>query len=444
MTGNKSLSIRLFNDPDVVGSERYFITLTCFGATVILLLLCVLHISSGLKTAPVFFAATSMVITGVMYLLVRRGSCLYYPKLILSVLGLVLLDLTWYSKYLSNGPVLFFILIFAALIIWVWHGKGLLFMILFYFVNLLLLFIIDKNTPVLLIDYPSHEVRTIDIYLSFTIYSVLLIFLLIVVKSEFNRKEKKAIESDKLKSAFLANMSHEIRTPLNSIVGFSELLAGEDDSKTKGEYVQIIERSSSTLLKLLGDIIDLSKIEAGSTTINYTLFRVSDLLKSVQDHFHPIVRARQGDVVLIFDNQDDEALLFSDNLRIEQILINLISNSIKFTKRGKIVCGFKQIEKEVEFCVSDTGTGIREEDKSKIFDRFTRFNYDDLNIQGSGIGLSIAQSLITILGGRIWFNSTFGVGTKFYFTIPLPKETAVFPFTWGITGKEEAGARSEA
>ena len=131
----KSLFITVFGDVEQIGSERYFVTVTCLTASMFLFGLCIVHLLMDLKFAPVFIAfGSSLLILG-LYFLVRLGSCLFYPKLILSLLGLVLLDLTWYFKFLSNGPVLFFVLIFGALVLWVWEGRSLIFLLIFYFCN---------------------------------------------------------------------------------------------------------------------------------------------------------------------------------------------------------------------------------------------------------------------------------------------------------------------
>jgi signal transduction histidine kinase len=219
----ESLKISILGDTDQISSERYFVTLATLVASFFLLILCFVHIIISLKIAPVFLAGSSSLIMLGLYYFVRFRKCLFIPKIILTVGGLIMLDFTWYSKFLSNGPVLFFILIFAALVIWVWEGKQLVILLTFYFFNLTVLFYIDYNAKEILFNYPDLKTRSIDIFLSFSFYSFLLVFLLYAFKREFLRQKDKAIKSDKLKSSFLANMSHEIRTPMNGILGFSEL-----------------------------------------------------------------------------------------------------------------------------------------------------------------------------------------------------------------------------
>jgi signal transduction histidine kinase len=372
----------------------------------------------GLKVAPVILAGSSSIVMLGLYYFVRFRKCLYIPKVILTGLGLIMLDLTWYSKFLSNGPVLFFILIFAALVIWVWQGKCLAVLLVFYFLNLALLGIIDSHAPAYLFNYPDPNKRSLDIFLSFFLYSSLLIILLLFIKREFIRQRENAIKSDKLKSAFLANMSHEIRTPMNAIVGFSELLGDEYYSDHKQQYISIIQNSSYNLIRLINDIIDLSKIEAGDLEIKYSDIKIRDLFVELEDSYSLDLIKREKLLVSISYIIDGDLIFQSDPLRLKQVLSNLINNAIKFTSQGSITFGCEKIGREFIFSVSDTGTGIPVEDQKKVFDRFTKFNYHGMNNEGSGIGLSIADKLVNLLGGKIWFSSTFGKGTDFFFSLP--------------------------
>lgn len=415
----KSIWQSLFGDLDQISSEKYFVTLTSLVAAIFLLILCIVHLFMGLKIAPVILAGSSSLIMMGLYLFLRYGKCLYIPKVILTGLGLIILDFTWYSKYLSNGPVLFFILVFAALIIWAWEGKCLVVLLFYYFLNLAVLGIIDSNAPEYLFKYEDPTKRSLDIYLSFFLYSSLMIFLLYIVKKEFIRQKEKAMKSDKLKSAFLANMSHEIRTPMNAIIGFSQLLSDGAGSDNKQQYINIIQNSGNNLLRLINDIIDLSKIEAAELEIKQSEMSVRDLFIELKDVYSiEILKKEKTDVQISYNLSDIDIFIQSDPLRLKQILSNLLSNALKFTSSGTIIFSCEKKGKELIFTVSDTGTGIPEEDQSKIFERFTKFNYQGMNTEGTGIGLSIAEKLVSLLNGRIWFNSVVGKGTEFFFSIP--------------------------
>jgi len=416
----RSVYLSLVGNLDQISSERYFVTIASLVASIFLFGLCLVHLLMGLKVAPVFLAGSSATVLLGLYLFVRFGTCLYIPKVVLTGLGLIMLDLTWYSKFLSNGPVLFFILIFAALVIWVWEGKCLAILLGYYFLNLAALGIIESKSPEFILKYSDPSKRTLDIYLSFFLYSVLLITLLYIVKREFTRQKEKAIKSDKLKSAFLANMSHEIRTPMNAIVGFSQLLGNATVSDNKQQYLDIIHNSSENLLRLINDIIDLSKIEAGDMEIKYISFSLKELFIELKDLFSlELLRREKFAVKINYILPDEDIMIMADPFRLKQIFSNLLSNSIKFTSEGSITFGCEKEVRELKFYVSDTGTGIPEEDQKKIFDRFTRFNYQGMNTEGTGIGLSIVEKLVELLNGRIWLKSAIGEGSTFFFTIPL-------------------------
>jgi len=267
----KPFWISVLGDPAETGSEKYIVTAACLFSSIFLFVLCLVHIIMNLKLMPVFYAGGSALVILGLYFLVRFGNCLFIPKLLLSFLGIVLLDLTWYSKFLSNGPVLLFIMIFGALILWVWDGKWLVFLLSLYFINVFVLFLIETTAPEYAFSYPDPGRRSSDIYLSFLLYSSLLIFLLYMVKREFIRQTNQALKADRLKSAFLANMSHEIRTPLNAIVGFSQLLNEDITNENKQQYTGTIQQSSFHLLRLIDDILDLSRIEAGQSRKRYSV-----------------------------------------------------------------------------------------------------------------------------------------------------------------------------
>ena len=327
----QSILASILGDRENMQEERYFMTVTLLTASAFLLVLCIVHIIMNLKLAPVFFAGGSSLYMLVLYYFVRFRKCLFYPKLALTILGLVMLDFTWYAKYLSNGPVLFFILIFSALVIWVWEGRSLAIMISLLFINIAILFVIDYTAPAHLFEYPDSRNRSVDIFISLALYSSLLIFLLTIVKKEFIRQREKAIRSDKLKSAFLANMSHELRTPMNSIVGFSRLLSEGDSTEDRKHYTGIIRKSSDNLLRLINDIIDLSRIEAGDMEIRYGDVNVRELFKELKDVYSfEITKRGKSGIKLDYTLPLDACMFRSDPYRLKQVLSNLIDNAIKF------------------------------------------------------------------------------------------------------------------
>jgi len=420
----KLLMNHLLGDPDEISSESYFVILSTLTASGFLFLLCIVHVLMSLKLVPVILAGSSSVVMLGLYYFVRFHKCLFIPKIILTVGGLLMLDLTWYSKYLSNGPVLFFILIFGALVLWVWEGKNLVILMTFYFLNLAVLFYIDYNSPEILFIYPDFKTRSIDIYLSFFLYSLILLFLLYAFKREFLRQKTNAIKSDKLKSAFLANMSHEIRTPMNGILGFSNLLKEPNLSGSKQQqYIDIIEKSGFRMLNIINDIIDISKIEAGLMKLDIKETDLNEQLDYIYTFFRPEVDAKGMKLSLRKTLTQQESVIFTDREKVFAILTNLVKNAIKYSNEGEIEFGNIKRGNYLEFYVRDTGIGIPKEKHKAIFERFIQVsNNEFVTHPGAGLGLAITKSYVKMLGGEIWVESEAGIGSTFYFTIPYKSE----------------------
>lgn len=231
----------------------------------------------------------------------------------------------------------------------------------------------------------------------------------------------KVKEADKLKSAFLANMSHEIRTPLNAIVGFSNIISETLDEAERQTYLDIIHKNNDLLLHLIDDILDFSKIESG--ILNYKI-GIADI-KQICNEVALSDSLKIGpDVHLIFDDKLPSAFVRTDEKRIVQVLSNFVNNAIKFTKLGNITISYRQEGNRVRVSVQDTGIGIAEEDRKRIFDRFIKVNSFK---QGTGLGLTISKTIIENLGGTIGVDSVAGEGSTFWFTLPLDKEIEVAP-----------------
>jgi signal transduction histidine kinase/ligand-binding sensor domain-containing protein len=235
--------------------------------------------------------------------------------------------------------------------------------------------------------------------------------------SELKKAKEKAEESDRLKSAFLANMSHEIRTPLNAIIGFSSLLAGEDFGiDDRKRFHQIINENTEFLLRLIDDILDLSIIEANQLVINKTVFHINELMDNLYSNFSLTNKNKNVEIKLNNSVYNQHIKVYTDRLRLRQILINLMQNAIKFTKKGFIELGLFSENNNLVFYIKDTGTGISEENQILIFDRFRKLNKDG-SVRGIGLGLSISKKLVDILGGNITLESELGKGSTFYLTI---------------------------
>lgn len=241
-------------------------------------------------------------------------------------------------------------------------------------------------------------------------------------EEELELAKKKAEEADHLKSAFLANVSHEIRTPMNAILGFSSLLAGDKLSvEEKKTYAQVVQSKGDELLQMLTDLIDISKIEAGIISVIRAPINVNKLLAEyITFAKQELVTRKIHDVEIIQSIPAQVVRISSDEAKVRQILNNLLVNAIKFTKEGSIEIGFGLEEKQLVIYVRDTGIGISPEQHEVIFDRFSQLDNDYSHTTGgTGLGLYVSKTLIKLLDGQIWLESSPGKGSTFYFSLPL-------------------------
>ena len=243
------------------------------------------------------------------------------------------------------------------------------------------------------------------------------------VELELIQAKEKAEESDRLKSAFLANMSHEIRTPLNAIVGFSSLLVDADDVELRQSYMALVEENNGLLLNLISDILDISKIEAGTIEISMTSVDIFRLCQEVIANFLPKTRSEK--VLLCFDENSPQIVINADKNRVIQVLSNFITNALKFTTEGAITLSYTlENDAQVRFCVTDTGKGIPAEQQRDVFNRFVKL---DSFSQGTGLGLSICRSLVERMGGEIGVESSEGEGSCFWFVLPYTADIQKVP-----------------
>ena len=235
------------------------------------------------------------------------------------------------------------------------------------------------------------------------------------IEEELRVAKEKAENLDRLKSAFLANMSHEIRTPLNAIVGFASLLVESDDKKERQDYVDIMQENTELLLQLISDILDLSKIEAG--TLDFTMDHL-DIKSFCEDIMRNYDIKEDKPVPVLLAPDLPEYYIYTDKKRLMQVITNFINNALKFTNEGQIMLEYrhKAESNEIEFAVTDTGMGIAPDKVDQVFDRFVKLNSFS---KGTGLGLSICRSIIEHLGGTIGAESEIGVSSRFWFTHPL-------------------------
>ena len=227
--------------------------------------------------------------------------------------------------------------------------------------------------------------------------------------------KEKAENADLSKSAFLANMSHEIRTPLNALTGFAEILASANTEEEKAQYQEIIKMNADLLLQLVNDILDMSKIEAGTLEFVYTKVDINLLLSDLRQLFQMKVNDAGGNIQIIAEPSLPSCSIETDRNRVAQVLSNFTTNAIKFTQEGTISIGYEARDTELYFYVTDSGAGIPADKLPEVFGRFVKLNKDK---KGTGLGLSISKTIVNKLEGQIGADSVEGKGSTFWFTIP--------------------------
>lgn len=234
-------------------------------------------------------------------------------------------------------------------------------------------------------------------------------------EKELTLAKEKAENADLSKSAFLANMSHEIRTPLNAITGFAEILASANTEEEKAQYQEIIKMNADLLLQLVNDILDMSKIEAGTLEFVYTKVDINLLLSDLRQLFQMKVNDAGGNIQIIAEPSLPSCSIETDRNRVAQVLSNFTTNAIKFTQEGTISIGYEARDTELYFYVTDSGAGIPADKLPEVFGRFVKLNKDK---KGTGLGLSISKTIVNKLEGQIGADSVEGKGSTFWFTIP--------------------------
>lgn len=254
----------------------------------------------------------------------------------------------------------------------------------------------------------------------YVVITGLLLYLLLKSHLEKLRNaEQKAKESDRLKTAFLQNISHEIRTPMNGIMGYVELLKTSNLSQTqRTHFLEVINQSSNQLLNIVNEVLDISLIETGNLRVNKKEVNLNDLLDDLYLLFKPLIR--EG---ISFSHEksltDQLSIILTDEIKIRQILNNLLNNAIKFTDKGYVNFGYVLKNQELEFFVADTGIGIEPTFQEKVFERFRKANIENTRLyDGIGLGLAICKGNVELLKGRIWIKSETGKGSTVFFAIP--------------------------
>lgn len=332
-----------------------------------------------------------------------------------------LFNIIWLTTQGSAGGGLVIIQAFILILIFFSSQMQVIKVLPLLFVNVFFLFIIEWTYPEYIESYSSNQARSLDVFVNMSIFFLFEIPVILFAKRIIDEDRIKAIKSEERKTSYIVNMSHEIRTPMNAIMGFAELLDDDDlDNDSKKQFIQIINDNSRTLLNLLNNIINLSKIEQDQTNVSLSKFNVSELLKQVNDVIKLQARKKKNiDLGLVIPNND--IFIESDAIMLYQIIINLGYNAIKFTDNGFIHLGCFVVDNNVVVYVKDTGKGMSKESAGKLFEKFSQVDSSNVvnNPNGAGLGLAICKQLTRLLKGEIWVDTTLNVGTTFYVKLPI-------------------------
>jgi len=383
----------------------------------------VINIFLGFDANLIILPLIAAIIFTGTYFWAKCQKYFFLLKVFVNVLSIVFVNFFWYYNYGSHGPAPYFFVIISSLIIFIWQKKQLFIVYGILIINILILFYLDYANPEITANYKSNGTRITDVYTGCIMYGAFIFVLVNNARKSLMSEYEKAKRSDNLKTAFLANMSHEIRTPMNGILGFSELL--DDDELTpeqRREYINIINERGRHLMAIINDILDIAKIDSNQLDVSKVTFDLHHLLDDILLSYKNEQKQNGKEhIKIILEKAVDEEKNFitSDDLRLRQILNNLLSNALKFTKTGFIKFGYTIQGNKLEFFVQDTGKGIAKEKQPIIFERF-RQEEETYTRQfgGTGLGLSISRGLVELLGGDIRFDSEEGKGSTFFFTIP--------------------------
>lgn len=420
MTIKEHITFHIGSDDNFTLQHRFFNLIAFFGG-LICIMGTIVNLSIGSNLILTILTGTGLIACWGAFYLSRFKNNFVLGRVILTSILFLLLGYIFFMNNGSRGPILYLYQVFFLLLLIVWSGRSRRILIGLFSLNILAFLLLELNFPQSTFPYPDEVTRLLDVYLSYFLYIILLGAIMGFTLGGYVKEKQKAEQSDQLKSAFLANMSHEIRTPMNAILGFTQLLSNDLSKEKKDSYIKIIQDNGKSLLHLIEDIIDISKIEAGELKIHEDEINVDALISDIVYAFKQILKDLPEKKVEIRTEIGIPGLVIvTDRTRLKQILYNLMHNALKYTETGEIVIGY-QVENDIlEFFVRDSGQGIKPEFLEEIFERFRKIETErSKKIQpGTGIGLSISKHLAELLGGEMSVDSVYGKGSMFSMKLP--------------------------
>ncbi len=412
----------LTGDRSEFSIEHRLMNVLGFFAFIVGSLAIVINLVIGASLLLTLSVAVATLVSYVIFYISRFYKKFIFARIVITVFMLGVFTYLFFLNNGSRGPVLYLYMVSFLLILFIWNGWQRGVVVSIFFLIITTLFLLEYHSPEITKHYPSEQSRIMDIYLSYYIYLFLLGIILVFAKNSYIAEKRRAERADELKSAFLANMSHDIRTPMNAILGFARLLRREEVPREKKEmYLEIINNNGHSLMRLIDDIIDISKIEAGQLSLVEGNCNVHALFTELNDTFTQTLKGIPGKQVKILTELSEGPLLIRvDETRLRQILVNLLSNAVKYTDQGHIKLACRVEGNRLHFSVADSGSGIDKEYLDEVFDRFTKIETENSKkVQpGTGIGLSIVKNLVRLMDGQTDVWSEPGKSTEFVFNIP--------------------------
>ena len=399
--------------------EKQFVTPICLGGSVFSLIAIFINSKLNFGLVLTIIPYISLVVYALLYYFAYKGKILNFVKWATVFTTFFLVNLLWFYNFGSHGPALYLFVIIFSYMIFMLDGKQLLLAGILLVINVTGLYYVESHHPEIVGSYPNRQARIEDVYTGISMYLFIIFIMMRGAKNTYITQYKKAKKADQLKSSFLANMSHEIRTPLNAIVGFSNILADENLTlEEKKQYAEIINSSNDSLLRLVNDILDVSMIESDQLSLVTNQCNVGNLMDNLEETY--LLKLKESlQVRLVNKKVPGHVLVKTDSARLQQVVVNLLDNAIKYTEKGEIEFGFTVEDKYLKFYVTDTGIGIKETHINYLFDRFYKVEDDNTKLfRGTGIGLYLSKRIVVMLGGEIGVKSEYGKGSLFYFTIP--------------------------
>ena len=423
MQNRKLRSIYLYIIPEGINFRNRFSLKTIALGVLLSFVATLFNIIIDLDDKLIVFTGLSMIVFLWLYWLARFKNRYLIARKTFAVYMLLTLNFLWILNGGSKGPTLLIFQAIFALGLFIIPPRIFTMACFIFAFNITGLFILEYKAPHLILGYESTLDRILDLYLIAIVFLVSEIPLIYYANKNYKTERLKAERSEQVKSAFLANMSHEIRTPMNVLLGFSELLRDKDISENeKNQYLDIIQKNGNVLLRILDNVLDLSKLDANSVKVKEKPVRLNSFFESLQMAYSQQAEAKDITIKVQQDSNHHDLTIISDENILHQIFNNLINNAIKFTNKGHVTIGYfiNENGSKINYFVKDTGIGIAPSILPFVFERFRQGDERlKREYSGAGLGLTIAKALVELLRGKIWLKTAVNEGTTIYFSHDL-------------------------